>query len=149
VAGSDLTILYDTWCGNRFSCLAVGESQGASDTAIAAKWTGSSWTLQSLSGAANQTLLGISCSSPARCLAVGSGVSRPVSQLWTGTGWTPKATAPISGGSFASLNQVSCPTATQCVAVGARSNGALGAIGNPLAEEWNGGSWRLLRTVNP
>jgi hypothetical protein len=35
------------------------------------------------------------------------------------------------------------------VAVGARSNGALGAIGNPLAEEWNGSSWRVLRTVNP
>jgi hypothetical protein len=34
------------------------------------------------------------------------------------------------------------------MAVGARSNGGLGAIGNPLAEEWNGGSWRLLHTVN-
>jgi hypothetical protein len=148
VAGSDLTIFYDTWCGNRFSCLAVGESQGASDTAIAAKWTRSGWTLQSLSGAANQTLLGISCSSSARCMAVGSGVNRPVSQQWTATGWNPQATAHISGGSFASLYQVSCPTATRCMAVGARSNGGLGAIGNPLAEEWNGGSWRLLHTVN-
>ena len=149
MAGSDLTIFYATWCANRFSCLAVGQSQGSSDTAIAAKWTGTSWTPQSMSGAANQSLSGISCSSSARCMAVGSGVNRPVSQQWTGTGWTPEATAHIPGGAFASLYQVSCPTATRCIAVGAKSNGGLGAIGTSLAEEWDGSSWRVLRTVNP
>jgi hypothetical protein len=151
IAGSDLTVFYDTWCGNRSSCLAVGgETQGTSDTAIAANWTGSSWTApQSLPGTANQALLGISCSSSARCMAVGSGVNRPVSQQWTGANWTPEATAPVSGASFASLYQVSCPTATRCIAVGARNSGALGAIGNPLAEEWDGTSWRILGTPNP
>jgi len=82
-------------------------------------------------------------------MAVGSGVTRPVSQQWTGTGWTSQATAHISGTAFASLHQVSCPTATRCIAVGARTNGGLGAIGKPLAEEWNGVSWRVLRTPSP
>ncbi len=148
IAGSDLAIFYDTWCASRSSCLAVGQSQGTSDTAIAARWTGSGWTQQPLSGA-NQILLGISCSSSARCMAVGSGVTRPVSQQWTGTTWTSEATAHIAGGSYLSLYQVSCPTARRCIAVGARSNGGLGAIGTSLAEEWNGSSWRVLHTVNP
>jgi len=147
--GSSLTIFYDTWCGNRFSCLAVGQSQGAGNTAVAARWTGSIWTWQSLSGAASQILLGISCSSSARCIAVGSGATRPVSQQWTGASWTSVPTAHIADGSVDGLYQVSCPTATRCIAVGARTNGGLGAIGYPLAEEWNGGSWRVLRAPNP
>jgi len=149
LAGSSLTVFNDTWCANRLSCLAVGQSQGTSNTSIAAQWTGSSWTPQSLSGAANEILLGISCFSSARCMAVGSGVARPVSQQWTGTSWTPETTAHVSGTSFASLYQVSCPTATRCIAVGAKTNGGLGAIGKPLAEEWNSSSWRVLRTPNP
>jgi hypothetical protein len=149
LAGSSLTIFNDTWCGNRSFCLAVGQSEGAINTGIAAKWTGSSWTPQALSGAANQILLGISCFNSAQCMAVGSGATRPVSQQWTGASWTPEPTAHISGGSVAALNQVSCPTATRCIAVGARTNGGLGAIGFPLAEEWNGGSWRVLHTPNP
>ena len=148
-AGSEVTILFDTWCGSRYSCLAVGESEGASETAIAAKWTGSTWTPQALSGAANQSLTGISCLSSARCMAVGSGGTRPVSQQWTDANWTPEATGPVTGTSFASLNQVSCPTGTRCIAVGARSNGALGAVGKPLAEEWSGSTWRVLQTPNP
>ena len=149
IAGSELSIFYGTWCANRSSCLAVGQTQGASNTAIAEKWTGSKWTPQSLSGAANETLLGISCFSSARCIAVGSGLSRPVSQQWTGTSWTPVATAQVSGTSFASLYQVSCPTATRCIAVGAKTNGGLGDTGHPLAEDWNGTSWRVLTTPNP
>jgi hypothetical protein len=149
ITGSDLTIFYDTWCASRYSCLAVGQTQGMNDTAIAAKWTGSTWTAQSLPSGTNQILLGISCSSSARCMAVGSGVTRPVSQQWTGTSWTSEPTAQLSGASYASFNQVSCPTATRCIAVGARSNGGLGAIGTSLAEEWDGSSWRVLHTVNP
>lgn len=146
--GSSLTIFNDAWCNNRLFCLAVGQSQGATNTAIAAQWTGTSWTQPSAVGT-NQILLGISCFSSSRCMAVGSGPSRPVSRQWTGASWTPVPTAHITGSSFATLNQVSCPTATRCIAVGARSNGGLGAIGFPVAEEWNGSSWRVLRTVNP
>ncbi|HUC24393.1 MAG TPA: hypothetical protein VMA73_16920 [Streptosporangiaceae bacterium] len=147
--GSSLTVLNDTWCGSRFSCLAVGQSQGASNTAVAARWTGSSWTWQSMSGALNQILLGISCVSSAHCMAVGSGVTRPVSQQWTGATWTSVPTVHIAAGSVDGLYQVSCPTASRCIAVGARTNGGLGAIGSPLAEEWNGGSWSVLRTSSP
>jgi len=151
ITGSELSIFYDTWCASRSSCLAVGESQdtSASGTGIAEKWTGSSWTPQSLSGAANEILAGLSCYSSTRCMAVGSDGTRPVSQEWTGTNWTPEATAHVTGAALISLDQVSCPTATRCIAVGARTNGGLGAIGNPLAEEWNGASWRALSTPRP
>jgi hypothetical protein len=148
LAGSNLTVLYDDWCSSRVFCLAVGQSQGTTDNAIAEKWTGSTWAPQSLS-AANQILFGLSCSSSARCLAVGSGLTRPVSQEWTGASWTSVPTANIPGRSFAALYQVSCPTSARCLAVGARSNGALGAVGSPLAEEWNGSSWRITATASP
>ena len=148
LAGSNLTLFYADWCSSRVFCLAVGQYQGAINTAIAAQWTGSTWTPQSLS-AANQILFGISCFGSARCMAVGSGNTRPVSQQWTGASWTAVPTAHIAGGSVAALYQVSCPTATRCVAVGARSNGGLGAVGSPLSEEWNGASWRILQTASP
>jgi hypothetical protein len=148
LAGSNLAVFYDDWCSSRVFCLAVGQSQGTTDTAIAEQWTGSSWMPQSIL-AANQILFGISCSSSARCMAVGSGITRPVSQQWTGTSWTPVPTATLRGGSLANLYQVSCPTATRCLAVGARSSGAPGAVGSPLAEEWNGSSWRVVATASP
>jgi hypothetical protein len=148
LAGSNLAVFYADWCSSRVFCLAVGQYQGATDTAIAEQWTGATWVPQSIS-AANQILFGISCASSVRCMAVGSGTARPVSQQWTGVSWTSVPTAHIAGGSFASLYQVSCPTATRCLAVGARSNGGLGVVGSPLAEEWNGSSWRVVATASP
>jgi len=149
LTGSDLTLFYDTWCANARRCLAVGQSEeGGTTTALAEQWSGSRWTPQSLS-TANQVLSGISCSSAAHCMAVGSGPTRPVSELWTGAGWTSVPTAHIPGGSADTLYQVSCPTATRCIAVGARTNGGLGAVGTSLAEEWNGSSWRVLHTATP
>ena len=148
LAGSNLTVFYDDWCSSRAFCLAVGQYQGTTDKAIAEQWTGTTWTPQPML-AANQILFGISCFSSARCMAVGSGLSRPVGQQWTGTAWTSVPTANITGGSFAALYQVSCPTATRCLAVGARTSGALGAVGSPLAEEWNGSSWRVVAAASP
>jgi hypothetical protein len=147
-AGTNFSILDGIWCTNPKFCLAVGQSEGATDTAIAERYSGTSWTLQPLS-ASNDILSGISCIRQSACMAVGSGPTRPVSQRWNGSAWNSVPTAHISGTPFAGLGQVSCPTATRCIAVGARTNGSPLANGTSLAEEWNGSSWRVLRTVNP
>jgi hypothetical protein len=153
LTGADLSVLYGVWCASPRFCLAVGQSQGTSTGAIAEEWNGSAWTVQAPSAGSQLLttgiLFGISCSSDDRCMAVGASGSRPVSLLWTGSGWTAEATAHVTHTPFASLYQVSCPTATRCIAVGARTSGGLGDIGTSLAEEWNGTSWSVLRTVNP
>ncbi|MCW2909603.1 MAG: hypothetical protein JWL68_4392, partial [Actinomycetia bacterium] len=46
---------------------------------------------------------------------------------------------------YAQLASVSCPGARRCVAVGFHTAGA-GAGVYPLAEAWNGRSWRRLKT---
>lgn len=147
-AGANFSTLQDVWCTSDSSCFAVGQYQGTIDSAIADAWNGSAWSQQPIS-AVNDILYGIACHGPASCMAVGAGLTRPVSQQWTGAAWHAIATARVSGAPFAFLVQVSCPTATRCIAVGARTNGSPVDIGVTLAEEWNGSSWSVLKTVNP
>ena len=148
-AGANLSALYGVWCTTSSFCLSGGQQQGRTNGAVAYAWTGgSSWTRQSLS-AANEILFGISCGGTASCMAVGSGLTRPVSQFWDGTAWTPVPTAPLSRAPFAALVGVSCPAATVCIAVGSRTNGSPADIGTALAQEWNGSGWHLLTAVTP
>lgn len=151
--GAELSVLYGAWCASSRFCLAVGQTQGSSTGGIAEVWNGSAWTVQAPSSTSqiltSGILLAVSCSSTRRCMAVGAGASRPISEERTGSTWTSVPTAQVSGTPFASLYQVSCPSATRCIAVGARTTGSLGDIGTPLAQEWNGSSWRVLKTRNP
>jgi hypothetical protein len=145
------SILRGVWCISARSCFAVGEYLGATDSALAETWNGSRWRQQSLT-AKDDDLSGISCTSAANCMAVGSGPtgSAPtgaVSQRWTGR-WHAVSTPGISGMS-SGLVSVSCPAPKLCVAVGGGSNGSNVAGGVTLAEAWNGRRWRVLRTVNP
>lgn len=153
LSGAELTVLYGVWCASQHLCVAAGETQGSSTGAIAEVWNGSVWTVQTAAGGGqvltSGILLAISCSSAGRCMAVGASGTRPVGELWAAGSWTAVATAHVTHTTFASLNQVSCPTATRCIAVGARTSGGLGDIGTSLAEEWNGSSWSVLKTVNP
>jgi hypothetical protein len=152
-SGADLSVLYGIWCANSHSCKAVGQTQGSATGAIAETWNGSTWTVQA-SSASTQilttgSLAALSCSSAHRCMAVGAGTRRPVSDRWSGSAWTSVPTAKVTQTPFASLFQVSCPTATRCIAVGARTSGRVGRIGTSLGEEWNGSSWSVLKTLNP
>jgi hypothetical protein len=146
--GVNFSELLTVWCQSASDCLADGQYQGAKDSAIAEIWNGSRWKLQSLS-AINDILYGIACSSLVRCMAVGAGLTRPVSQQWNGSSWHAVPTAHLPGALFADLAQVACPTATRCIAVGRESNGSPVDLGVTLAEEWNGSSWKVLHTVNP
>ena len=57
-----------------------------------------------------------------------------------------QAAAPgaVAAGPYAQLASVSCPSVRWCVAVGFHTIGGGQAL-YPLAEAWNGRSWRLLK----
>jgi hypothetical protein len=64
------------------------------------------------------------------------------------------AAAPAAAASGATVTQlagVSCTSATACVAVGYTARGVLGATVGfvPLAEIWNGSTWRIASTPDP
>src|SRR5262249_28650742 len=63
-----------------------------------------------------------------------------------GAGWwiTPSPSPVIPTGQ---LFWVSCPAANSCMAVGTYTKPS--GAGVTLAEQWNGHSWRVLRTPNP
>jgi hypothetical protein len=81
-------------------------------------------------------------------LAAGAGIpagaSVPAGASASGWSVTPSPNPVIPTGQ---LFWVSCPAANSCMAVGTYTK-ASGA-GVPLAEQWNGSTWRILPTPNP
>jgi hypothetical protein len=90
----------------------------------------------------NDALTGISCVTPAECMAVGGG---PFAQMWNGATWSD--TSPIAQDHNSNFNGVSCVPAGDCFAVGTYTTKA-----NPehpgkvygLVEQWNGETWALM-----
>ena len=106
-------------CFSSGGCLAVGSNSTTGDAAIDS-FDGSNW-----SGAATlpgQTLLGISCSDPDNCIAVGSSIDS-----WTAGQWSEIATP--DGGTY--LSSVSCDADQICMAVGTSTGGP----GNSFIEQ--------------
>lgn len=134
-------------CVSPTFCMAVGSvEQAGQGTTLAEVYDGSAWSVvptPNVPGATDNELLGVSCSSPTACTAVGFsqslGVAQTLAEQWNGTLWsiqpTPLATA--SG-----LAAVSCTSATACTAVGG-SGSFPDANGSALAESWNGTAWSI------
>jgi hypothetical protein len=144
-------------CPTSTWCMAVGHYEGSQGVSrpLAERWNGATWkVVPTVAGGALGTgLLGISCSSPAACVAVGSSVryghpgryqfgERPFAERWNGASW--RAIVPpgfgVSGSISTQLNSVSCASATECTAVG-----SFGAVDQPggrgLLETWDGRHW--------
>jgi hypothetical protein len=139
-------------CPAAHSCMAVGTYVRTSgvDVNLAEQWNGHSWRIlpiPDLPDTVTSNLLGVACTSPSSCTAVGSstttaGASRTVAERWNGTRWRIQHTPdPPQGGG--SLNGVSCTSASACTAVGAT------ATGRTLAERWDGAKWTIQATPNP
>ncbi|HMD44687.1 MAG TPA: hypothetical protein VKG43_00905 [Acidimicrobiales bacterium] len=101
-------------------------------------------------GPTANSLLGVSCTNPTSCLAVGDSVNvftqTPLAETWNGTAWTatPTPPTPPTGGSDArNLAGVSC-FASGCEAVGFSQNAA--GVSQALADSWNGTTWTLQTT---
>jgi hypothetical protein len=86
----------------------------------------------------------------AACLATAAATiligasAAPASALAGGWSITPSPNPRVPTGQ---LFWVSCPAANSCMAVGTYVKAS--GIGVNLAEQWNGTSWRILRTPNP
>lgn len=139
-------------CPAAGQCVAVGGVQLGSASAnskpLVERWNGRGWTLQTVPHPAAALLQGIACTSPANCLAVGSDVNDQtatapaVAEHWNGRRWA-SAHFPTVRDVIGDLTSVSCASPTACVAVGMRGPGVIPTRfkREPLAYEWNGGSW--------
>jgi hypothetical protein len=132
--------------GTACTALVIGFNE-----ALADRWNGSSWTLETpdLGG-----LLAVSCSSATACTAVGQYAPgyfyETVAEAWDGSNWTVQTTpdpSNINSGGINGLFGVSCTSATACTAVGSYNNSAGTSV--TLAERWNGSTWSVQATPNP
>jgi hypothetical protein len=142
-------------------CMAAGPSFNGFSTpvSLAESWNGKTWEIQNtpnLPGAEPSFLIGVSCPSPANCMAVGgTGTDNAprkalVAEHWNGNGWAivPVPDPPGMTSAGGNLESVSCPGPSACMAVGAYANsssqGQAFPVGQPLSERWNGTKWSVV-----
>ena len=138
-------------CTGRGACVAVGgyENRSGTQVALAQARTSTGWRIQATpapAGAIFSTLFGVSCPAPGACTAAGyytdaGGHIHPLAEQWNGTNWSIQPVPSPAGQPAAGFFAVSCPAADACTAVGAQA-GSTGKT-TPLAERWNGASWRI------
>ncbi len=152
-AGAIATGFDTVSCTSASACMAVGDYEAGDSTFddFTETWNGGGWTVQPTPNSSNSNLSGVSCSAASACTAVGDvlsgGVLVTLAQRWNGTGWAVQATPNPAGAASSYLTSVSCPSATSCTATGFYRDGS----GNqfPLAEAWNGSTWKIQTTPHP
>ena len=114
-------------CVSDRACVAVGDAyRFAVQQSLIDTWNGTTWTRVPNAdpvSATHSALTGVSCTSPASCVAVGtaSGTSKLTSTLTkvsAGGHWSIVPGANVPGAVNSSLNAVVCGSAASCVAVG-------------------------------
>jgi hypothetical protein len=142
-------------CSGPRACTAVGSYVSAQHAivALAERWGGVRWRLQSIAGPpGTSSLSGVSCPSSRTCTAVGNyldGAGRDVAlvERWDGSGWHFQAAPAPAGARRSSLSAVACRSAVACVAVGTYRNHAGRNV--TLAERSDGLGWQVEPTPNP
>src|SRR5689334_2128594 len=90
------------------------------------------WTITPHRKASDRdVLLGVSCPTATRCVAVGAqgtgdslyGGTASLAEHWSGDHWSVVSTPNPSGAAYVSPNAVDCPTPTSCFAVGSYTSG--------------------------
>jgi len=157
-------VLYGVACVNGSSCFAVGAAwPGASQilnpgVPLVEHWNGSGWSVvpvplgrPDVYGA----LYGISCHGPHLCMAVGTASSEEpysghtLEEEWRRGEWQELPTGGQPRG-YGQLVSVSCPEVSNCETVGgfpAYAHGEDNSV--PLAEHWDGTSWRVVQLPQP
>ncbi len=154
--------LFSVSCTSATSCVAVGSYNNTAGHQLAytstlanGTWTSVAASLPSDATAAPDSFLfGLSCATPAFCVASGqyqstNGTVGLLEVLTSGT-WTGVRTPEPSNAASPpeSLDtQVVCPTASSCTAVG--SYAIQGAGSGPLVDTWNGTTWTALAAPTP
>lgn len=137
-------------CASRRVCTAVGDyfpAQSNTVAPLAVGWNGTNWQVETTPLDAERgqsSLLGVSCTSPRACTAVGGSPDQGTTLVlrWDGTRWTPEPSPNPLHTETNHLTSISCTNARRCVAVGVSTSPDISA----LAEIWNGRSWRIVRT---
>jgi hypothetical protein len=141
-------------CASTTACMAVGSYLSPRNVRVglAEHWDGSSWTIDTPPTPSGfDGLSGVTCTSPATCIAVGSAGGATLAESWNGSTWTIQSTPTPSGANRSGLNSVSCTSGTDCIAVGSSVTCQLSGCGSgvnetSLAERWNGSSWTIQGT---
>ena len=119
----------DLSCVSSHTCALVGEtwttSSDSASLGFAEVWNGKTWAVTKWSGPkgdTNAALLGVSCTSAVRCIAVGAHGSdttaAPAALAWGGSKWTLLKVPGAGTGKAAVFEGVSCPVNGKCVATG-------------------------------
>jgi hypothetical protein len=92
VSSSSLDAFASVSCPSRTTCTAVGRLYTAAIGLAAGQWNGTQWAittaLPDAGGTPGSTLSGVSCTSPAACIAVGQSDGVPLAESWNGTQWS-------------------------------------------------------------
>ena len=142
---------YGVSCLTSSECTAVGSySNGTVPQTLVEHWDGTAWTVISspnVSTTLADLLLGVDCTSPSDCTAVGkdfpsagSGNSQPLVEHWDGTTWTI-ASSPTPPAPDDWLDGVACVASSDCTAVG-------GNLSATLIEHWDGTAWSVVASPN-
>jgi hypothetical protein len=174
VGSSNTTTLAESWNGtswslqpaaspnqgflNGVSCPALDDCHAVGDylnalgglVPLAEVWNGLVWTREaapSPPGAANTSLMAVSCFSTVACTEVGASDGKALAERFDGTTWHLQSAPSPAGGTLAVLDGVSCPHHGGCSAVGSYTNTALFSV--TFAERWKGTAWTIQTTSNP
>lgn len=137
-AGAQTSVLHAVSCPLTTTCMAVGSTTHGSDPhPLIERYANHVWKILPSPRVAG-VLLGVSCTGPASCMAVGyqRSSASTLAELWNGSSWH-LSSALSPGATFNELEGVSCVAGGTCEAVG--TSDAAGSF----AEGWNGGSWVL------
>jgi hypothetical protein len=138
-------------CTSSSFCVAVGLYEPLTATPnnrpLVETWNGKAWSITPSPAVKNSQLLGVSCVSATRCVAVGAnGNASQGSTLvesWNGKTWSVIRSPSV--GTNDTLQSVTCRSAARCVAVGSHM-GSFGAL--TLVESWNGSRWSVVPSPN-
>lgn len=157
-SGGGASVLAGVSCASSSDCTAVGhfDSRTGVGAPLAERWDGTRWSIEPIrkpAGARTSLLFEVSCGSTTACMAVGSkslrtGVTVPLAARWHGGRWSTLTPPRGVRGAVSYLGGVSCVLPTYCVAVGYAGN-AVGTVGAPLAQRWNGVAWVRQRVAKP
>jgi hypothetical protein len=146
--GASDTNLYDISCEPSTSvCTSVGKSTTGTDSPIAQRWNGTSWSEQAAakkSGATHTRLFGVDCPSEIRCLAVGNHQSAEgpslLSEIWNEGKWTVQTTPLPAESTSSEFVAIGCNSTANCTAVG---SALIGGVETAIAERWTSPNWAL------
>lgn len=150
-SGSSAT-LAGVSCTAVTACTAVGTSKAGT---LAEVWDGATWTVQQTPdpNSLGDILGAVSCLASAPCVAVGyglggkaNGATDTLAEATSSSGWVVQGTDTPTAPGLSQLSSVSCTSPVSCEAVGSY---ATSAGTRPLAEGWDGKSWKLQPSPEP